>query len=61
MTTELRERCPYQTGTPVAYDYEHDEVYEGVVMCSLTDKLCLLEQGLPCETYEEWLEEQSSE
>ena len=66
---DFRERCPYQTGTPVAYDFERDKVYEGAVMCSLVDKrkavstgnLCVLEYGLECETYEEYLKETENE
>ena len=58
---DFKERCPHQKGSPVAYDFERDKVYEGAVMCSLVDKYCLLESGLPCETYEEYLKELASE
>ena len=61
MTTgDIKERCPHQR-LEAAYDFEHDKVYDGPAMCKLNDKVCLLESGLECETYEEFLRELESE
>lgn len=59
--TKEKPECPYRADSPVAYDYEHDKVYEGAAMCSITDKWCLLEENLECEIYEEFLEEQEDD
>ena len=43
-------KCPYLKETLVG-----DESY---TLCTMVDKWCLLEGGLSCDIYEEWLAEQ---
>jgi len=56
----IRERCPHQH-TPYAVDPERDKIYEGIAMCSLVDKACLLETHDKCDEYEEFLRELEDE
>ena len=46
------EGCPHQK-QQVAVDYERDKVYEGIVICNLNDKWCLLDTGMECDTWKE--------
>ena len=57
---EVKESCPYARHTG-GYSAALDEHVEGADMCTLVDKPCLLEAGLKCETYEDFLDTEVQE
>lgn len=56
----LKPRCPHARHTG-GYSAELDEYIEGADMCDIVDKWCLLEGGMECETYNEFLKEEEDE
>ena len=51
--------CPHRRPPMIAIDPQADKIYEGAAMCSETDKFCLLDEGLECDAYNEFLNEEA--
>ena len=49
--------CPNRRPPIIAVDPRIGKIYEGAAMCSETDKFCLLDENLGCDTYNELLKE----